>query len=1352
MTNLYYDIECYPNFFSITFLDDADTCYVYSLFNNEELHLGRSNVRELIIGKTLIGFNSKAYDNWMFDYFLTVNKLDNERLKKCNDEIINSDSYSVYTTMKSFLPKKYKRNYNWIDLFNRNPYLKTSLKTYQHYKRIDNISETPIDFNSRVKEEEIKSILDYNLQDVKATLMMYNEVKPLLDSLDDLRETYNAKLPDDFGELVKDSIPDLKSLTGGKIVDSFFGGVIRPDSCPDSVILNLHQNIDFDIEDKVVREHLLSLNNLPEKVFSKKQIMDGFDINAVIVAQTKSKFDATILNAEITFNLGGLHSTIPPLQVASDDEYVIVDYDVNGMYPNVIQKQKIVPFYFTEQQKSDFLILYKELINKRDKLKEEKSPLQESYKLLLNTLTGKFRERYSVLFDPSCHIKTCIYSQYFIWSVLEKLKPYTKLICQVNTDGFTLYVNRANLTKIDEILNNTNGIIWKAKQYKSFHSRDCNNYCAVDNEGVVKTKGSIFSENTISIPSIIKKALINNLLYDIPVETTIMDCNDIFDFLYFTKPQGKITIQDTPFNGKVVRFAKVIDGYTIKNNGKKISNGESVLILNTIDRSAISNIDRNFYIKEANDAVSNIKGHKHDPVINLFNKFGIKLIGKTPTQPKDGIILYKGNQEKSKPLSEYETVGVNMLKYPELLYIDIDHIDDSHRDLIKLCLDANTIYSTTDIENDSYRFFFYNSRPDIIAGLYRWKNIQGETSVELWNQVDNQVCLSGLKRTTVEGEIIERYVIKGEDLKPLPDAIFNWIMEHPYVAEEYKPPVKSKVKVETNNFNHTDDMVKLFELMQYPGTSVDTIKSKAVIRFNKPPAWFAGGGDWRQGTLTLHYADEENLSIYLSKFKNSFTNDDKKQLLGEIQPFVDNINKTRNIVPLEKVELSEEDIANSIKGIVNEIPQEVYDNLPELLKTLTKGETGRVRDALLLSLITCNSVYFSNIWTRYDNNKMYPNLISCVVGESASGKSIIKKGRIAPDILDRNAIKLYEKETKEYKLIDKKQRDNIDTPVQVRWVTSGDATEPGLRRLIKNNPNHSLLVFAPEADTLTKNAQASYGNWYELLRLSYDNDTIDPARSGEESNRIDEPKMSICTSGTFTQMDSLTGGKKGLENGTFNRFLFYIFHGEFKLRNPLLERKVNDEDFKKAGNELCEFYNKYLCYTDAYRFELTLEQSKSFWDNLNGDYDEAVTFNEDSVKGVILRHYSSAMKIMIQFAGLRLMENGVDSVRYNVLNISNSDFNCVIKLINTLSKHAILLFNELKPIETDVVLTASWQETVWNKLKTAGTPNITRQILIDMVKRDYNRESSSVDRWISKLIKNKKVIKNEKNRDYTFNF
>ena len=215
---------------------------------------------------------------------------------------------------------------------------------------------------------------------------------------------------------------------------------------------------------------------------------------------------------------------------------------------------------------------------------------------------------------------------------------------QTNTDGQTIYIPRKDIDKIravNEQLTKETGLTIEEVIYKKMIVRDVNNYIGVyeDNEREhehIKLKGDYEVDKEYhKDPSmrIVPLAVKNYFVYGVPVEETIRNHTDIFDFCMRLKTNSKSTPYFRHFdsdynvvNDKLDRTTR----YYISNrggnlykdfNGKQVgvNIGFSVTLFNKYVKKDMKDYDINyrFYIIEAKKLITSIETKQ----LSLFDLF-----------------------------------------------------------------------------------------------------------------------------------------------------------------------------------------------------------------------------------------------------------------------------------------------------------------------------------------------------------------------------------------------------------------------------------------------------------------------------------------------------------------------------------------------------------------------------------------------------------------------------------------------------------------------------------------------------------------------------------------------------------
>ena len=156
--------------------------------------------------------------------------------------------------------------------------------------------------------------------------------------------------------------------------------------------------------------------------------------------------------------------------------------------------------------------------------------------------------------------------------------------------------------------------------YTKVIQRDVNNYILVDDEGNLKRKGAVvkkLSKLDNDLP-IVNKAVVDYFVYNVPVEHTIMNCNDFIMFQKITKISRKY--EYGIHNGKILHervhrcFASrdLNDGILYKkkkekeNPDKTAATPEHCFIYNdNVENTPIpAKLDKQWYIDVAKEKIS----------------------------------------------------------------------------------------------------------------------------------------------------------------------------------------------------------------------------------------------------------------------------------------------------------------------------------------------------------------------------------------------------------------------------------------------------------------------------------------------------------------------------------------------------------------------------------------------------------------------------------------------------------------------------------------------------------------------------------------------------------------------------
>ena len=410
---------------------------------------------------------------------------------------------------------------------------------------------------------------------------------------------------------------------------------------------------------------------------------------------------------------------------------VFKNFDVSSLYPNIVR----IFGYSSRSQKNkseyvDTLKLRMDAKHKRvsqeflDSIDSTNDDLKSGLKLPINAYTGALRAKFNPLYDPLQGFSICTTAQQLILQLIHDLKQVpTVEIIMANTDavGYTIeeeYQPQAlQFIKDWEELTN---LEMEEDNIVKMVMRDVNNYCEIvqvgDNDFKVNYKGGEFKgkhkfnwnkeerifeysfddEIEANSLTIVSEALLKKLLFDIPIEDTINNCNDIFRFQIITHLGGTYEkcVQESP-NGDIELQ---------RNNRIYASNGTSGTIIKVkpdgrrdslalcppnpiVDNKnecTIEDVNKSWYIKIANQKLNDFLGikrlteYKKDELLTMAKDLGLEVDKKIK---KDELIkmIEERNEVKEmatkKVETNEETKGMNIYEKLNKMKEEISTID-----------------------------------------------------------------------------------------------------------------------------------------------------------------------------------------------------------------------------------------------------------------------------------------------------------------------------------------------------------------------------------------------------------------------------------------------------------------------------------------------------------------------------------------------------------------------------------------------------------------------------------------------------------------------------------------------------
>lgn len=460
-----YDIEQFKNFHCSTWLN-IDTqerkVFIISIFQNDY-----QEYRDFCYsGIKGIGFNNLNYDYPMLDYLFTV--IGNSPLGKMNEHLYLESQRLVNSETPKFNRIK-NPIFDQIDLYSichfDNKAKATSLKQLEIVMELDNVEDMPYHYTSEIiTQEQIDNILAYNYNDVYATYQFFLKVIPKIRLRQNIKDNTNL-----------DCINWSDSKIGEHLI--LHNYCLETGDNPYNVN-QLRTKRDFvDLKDIIYPIKFKTIGLL-ELYNSLKTVTIWNDEKSNI--EEKLEYKVTIKNLELDIKKGGLHGSLKGIFKKSKT-HSIIDIDVAGLYPNLYTFLKAVPEHLDS---NTFIKVAKALINWRKqnkdiaKIDKNAKGISDTYKLALNSVYGKFKDKFSWLYDIKCTFNVTINGQLFLLKLLEVISTIKDCtIIQANTDGITVYINNNELDNFRNLYK-----AWEKEfsmeleevEYQSMYIRDVN--------------------------------------------------------------------------------------------------------------------------------------------------------------------------------------------------------------------------------------------------------------------------------------------------------------------------------------------------------------------------------------------------------------------------------------------------------------------------------------------------------------------------------------------------------------------------------------------------------------------------------------------------------------------------------------------------------------------------------------------------------------------------------------------------------------------------------------------------------------------------------------------------------------
>jgi hypothetical protein len=431
------------------------------------------------------------------------------------------------------------------------------------------------------------------------------------------------------------------------------------------------------------------------------------------------------------------------------------------------------------------------------------------------------------------------------------------------------------------------------------------------------------------------------------------------------------------------------------------------------------------------------------------------------------------------------------------------------------------------------------------------------------------------------------------------------------------------------------------------------------------------------------------------------------------------------------------------------LPDEIFDNLPEILK---KGcavfPDQRKKDVFLTGALSILSGCMHNVISLYNGEEIHANLYSFIVAPAATGKGALASAKALGNKYHRRLVQESEERKKQYNLELQAYKKSLasgkssseivempeEPPYKVLFIPANNSSARVIQHL-KEGEERGIFC-ETEADSMGNVLKQDWGGYSDLLRKAFHHEPISYSRkTNKEFVEINKPCLSVALAGTPGQVINLI---KSSEDGLFSRFLFYTFRSEnIWIRASETSNGVNLTSYFDSLSEDVQNFVDFINYKNSIYVRLTDSQ----WDRLNEFGENSLItltcfFNEDLAStskrlGLIL------LRLCMILTALRHFDTGEISSDFHCL---DQDFGTALTLIKIYEQHAVFMFNELPKSSTGT-------DKALKKFFDLLPDKFQRKEAIELALNKLQIKERTADGYLSKLLASK-LLDNPRSGQY----
>lgn len=339
-----------------------------------------------------------------------------------------------------------------------------------------------------------------------------------------------------------------------------------------------------------------------------------------------------------------------------------------------------------------------------------------------------------------------------------------------------------------------------------------------------------------------------------------------------------------------------------------------------------------------------------------------------------------------------------------------------------------------------------------------------------------------------------------------------------------------------------------------------------------------------------------------------------------------------------------------------------FDKLPPLLKNVCAPFENKDKLLILMSSLTVISSVLPNVFGKYNQQTVYPNIMLYVIGKAGSGKGNMTWTKSLIMYIERKNVSEVNSSSLLQQLLQNGYNEER-LPENSKVIIPANSSSSAFIGML-NAQDGKGLVFESEGDTLANIFKTDYGNWSDILRKVFHHESVSQSRKTDDEHiDIEEPQLSVAISSTPNQLKRIISDA---ENGLFSRFAF-IFTEPIEEFLDVFSMEGGDikKTFDIASQDLLILYNK-LLKSDATEILLHSEQKKLFLEFFNIAKSQLTNLFSEDLDASVNRMGLIVLRICMVLTVLRSSKSDAKES----LICSDEDFYTAIKLGETLLENA----------------------------------------------------------------------------------